>query len=148
MPPRIFIQMGISTWTEITVQQQKRFLLEVPSHGPSPRPSAQRTYPYLLSSFTAPAPPAQAEPEPPDPPQKPAGGSQGAQLPHNQVDHGLLAKQALPSPRCPLRSRPLATSDLSQAEPLEEGGDEGFRESQGNEGQGWGKVPSRLTAPT
>lgn len=148
MPPRIFIQMGISTWTEITVQQQKLFLLEVPSHGPSPRPSAQRTYPYLLSSVTAPALPAQAEPEPPNPSQKWVGGSQGAQLPHNQVDHSLLAKQALPSPWCSLRSQPLAVSDLSEAEPLEEGGDEGFRESQGNEGQSRGKVPSRFTAPT
>lgn len=39
----------------------------------------------------------------------------------------------------PLESQPLAMSDLSQAEPPEEGGDGGFRENQQKEGLGWGR---------
>lgn len=64
------------------------------------------------------------------------------------MDCGLLAKQALPSSPVPSGSQPLAASDLSQAEPFKDGGDEGFRESQGDKGQGQGIVPSRLTAPS
>lgn len=45
------------------------------------------------------------------------------------MDPGLLARQALASSRGPVGSQPLAASDLSQAEPFEEGGDESFRES-------------------
>ena len=62
VPPSIFIQMAISTWTEIAVQQQK---LSLASAKPQPIPTAicHSHYHHLLSSFTAPALPALAEPE-------------------------------------------------------------------------------------
>lgn len=65
VPPRIFIQTAIRLGQKSQFNS-KNFLLEVPSHGPAPWPSAQRMYYCLLSGFMAPALPALAEPEPPD----------------------------------------------------------------------------------
>lgn len=76
VPPRIFIRMGTSTGTEITVQQQKLLLLGEAGHAPPG--SAQRTYHCLLSSVTVPARSVMTEPNPPEP--EHTGQSEGAHL--------------------------------------------------------------------
>lgn len=78
VPPRIFIQTEIRLGQKSQFNSKKLFLWELPSHGPAPWPSAQRTYHCLLSSFMAPALPAPAEPEPPDPAWKGVGRATGS----------------------------------------------------------------------
>ena len=111
MPPRIFIQMGISTWTEITVQQ-KNFPLQVLSHSPSQGRLPTGSSHCLLFSFTALAPPSQAEPELlTDHRREQEGHGLSFCAPRWVVASWLSRPRLLPWQ--PLRSQPPAVSDLT-----------------------------------
>lgn len=145
MPPRIFIQMGISTWAEITVQQQKLSLARAKLW---PLPTAICPENPALSALQrhgpGPACPGQAGTPSPGRGRR----ATGAQLLHPQVDSASCkAGTTPPLPRRPLRSRPLAASYLCQAEPPQEGGVRGFWGCRGKGGQGWGDVPSGSRPP-
>lgn len=133
MPPRIFIQMGISTWAEITVQQQKLSLARAKLW---PLPTAICPENPALSALQrhgpGPACPGQAGTPSPGRGRR----ATGAQLLHPQVDSASCkAGTTPPLPRRPLRSRPLAASYLCQAEPPQEGGVRGFWGCRGKGGQ-------------
>lgn len=133
---------GNGTGTEITVQQQN---LSPGSAEPRPRPMATGpgNLAPRLSSFTAPpAPLPQLSRNLSAHPGRRRGAPQGARLPPATRTAASRSRRPCHPPRCRLRSPPHTVSDLSHAQPLVDG-------EMGASGrvQGWGKMPSRFTAP-
>lgn len=143
MPPRIFIQMGISTWTEITVHQQKLSLASAKSQ-PLPRPSAHWQLSLSALQLHGPAFPAGLS-QNSEASQEGAGGPQGLGFCAPRWVAASWLSEALTPPWQPLRSQPPAVSRFESPE-LSLLRRVGMRlQEVGKEGQGWGRC---LPTPT
>lgn len=113
MPPRIFIQTGIRLGQKSQFNSKNSFSWKCQAmalpHGHLPKESITGCSP---ASWPMPCLPQLSQNHLTQH-GRGWGGRQGAQLPHNQEDHSPPVRQALQPPWCPLRSQPLAASDLS-----------------------------------